>query len=212
MSHDLGRTWSAPRRIYENYECSSPIRELSGGRLIMPLYGRLEHGAYVARTAHGAVGISDDAGKTWSKAVVIDNGGHRLDETDVIELADGTLYAVSRPVMCFAVSKDRGNTWSISKPIGFEGHCPYLHRTRDGIVILAFRLHSASSTCLRYSLDQCKSWSDNVVVDKVIGAYPSMVNLKDGSVLVVYYEEGAKSAIRAKRFCASPTGITWLSP
>ena len=37
-----------------------------------------------------------------------------------------------------------------------------------------------------------------------------MVNLKDGSVLIVYYEEGAGSNIRAKRFRASNAGVQWL--
>jgi sialidase-1 len=206
-SDDMAKTWGQPRKLYEDYVCSSPIRELSDGRLIMPLYRETAAGAC------GAVGISDDGGKTWGKPVDIDNGGRRLDaETDVIERADGTLYAIQRDVMCYAISKDRGNTWSVSKDVGFPGHSPYLHRTADGIVVLAYRLHSAHSTCLRYSLDECKTWSDNIVIDKVIGAYPSMVNLKDGSVLVVYYEEGEKSAIRAKRFRASKAGIQWLSP
>ena len=35
------------------------------------------------------------------------------------------------------------------------------------------------------------------LIDHFIGAYPSMVNLRDGRVLCVYYEEGARSAIRA---------------
>ena len=47
-------------------------------------------------------------------------------------------------------------------------------------------------------------------VDGVGGAYPSMVNLKDGSVLIVYYEEGSGSSIRAKRFRAKRDGIKWL--
>ena len=109
----------------------------------------------------------------------IDNGGQRLDaETDIIELKDGTLYAAQRPAMCFSVSADRGRTWSVSKPMGFEGHCPYLLRTADDIILLAHRL---PATSLHYSLDECKTWSQNVPVDNVIGAYPSMVNLKDGS-------------------------------
>ena len=48
------------------------------------------------------------------------------------------------------------------------------------------------------------------MVDEVGGAYPSMVNLKDGSVLIVYYEEGPGSSVRAKRFRATRQGITWL--
>jgi hypothetical protein len=50
------------------------------------------------------------------------------------------------------------------------------------------------------------------MVDTVGGAYPSMVNLKDGSVLIVYYEEGSNSSIRAKRFRATSTGVEWLAP
>ncbi len=202
-STDLGRTWSAPQQISKNYYCSAPIRQISGGRLILGLYQELPN------TSAGAVAISDDGAKTW-RVVDIPNGGYRLDaETDVIELTDGALYAAQRPTMCFSVSKDRGETWSVSKPMGFEGHCPYFLRTRDNIILLA---HRVPNTSLHYSLDECKTWSKNVPVDPHIGAYPSMVNLKDGSVLIVYYEEGAGSSIRCKRFRATKSGIEWLLP
>jgi len=216
-SADLGKTWSEPRKLYDGtWYCSSPIRELSDGRLILPLYRQTP--------SAGAVGISDDGGETWSKAVDIDNGGHRLDaETDIIELTDGALYAVQREAMCSSVSRDRGETWSVSKPIDFAGHSPYLHRTNDGIIVLGYRALPLTrppgwqskypcSTKLRTSLDECQTWSDEIPVDAVSGAYPSMVNLKDGSVLIVYYEEGSGSSIRAKRFRASHTGVEWLSP
>jgi hypothetical protein len=202
-SGDLGETWSAPRRLFDDYYCSSPIRELPGGRLVLGLYRELP------KTSMGAVGTSDDGGKTW-RAVDIDNGGFRLDaETDVVRLADGTLYAAQRPQMCFSVSKDQGETWSVSRPIGFPGHSPYLLRTRQGIVLLAHRL---PATSLHYSLDECKTWSKNVPVDNVGGAYPSMVELGDGAVLIVYYEEGPGSSIRCRRFRPTNTGIEWLKP
>jgi glyoxylase-like metal-dependent hydrolase (beta-lactamase superfamily II) len=202
-SDDLGKTWSAPRQISKNYYCSSPIRELSSGRLILGLYAESE------KSAHGAVIFSDDGGKTWDKEVDINNSGYRLDaETDIIELKDGTLYAAQRAHMCYATSRDRGVTWTASKPIGFAGHCPYFLRTKDDIILLAHRL---PNTSLHYSLNECRTWSGNVPIDDVGGAYPSLVNLKDGSVLVVYYEEGAGSSIRAKRFRATKKGIEWLS-
>ncbi len=201
-SEDLGRTWSAPRQVAADAYCSAPIRELSDGRLILGLY-RETNG-----TSHGAVVYSDDGGDNWSHVIDIDNGGYKLDaETDIIELKDGTLYAAQRPTMCVSVSTDRGRSWSVSKPIGFEGHCPYFLRTPDDIILLAHRL---PSTSLHFSLDEGKTWSQNVPVDNVIGAYPSMVNLKDGSVLIVYYEEGAGSSIRAKRFRVSSQGVQWL--
>ena len=156
-------------------------------------------------SAHGAVTYSDDGGTTWSEVIDIDNGGHRLDaETDIIELSDGRLYAAERPAMCYSISSDRGRTWSVSQPIGFEGHCPYFLRARDNIIVLAHRL---PSTSLHYSLDEGKTWSQNILVDDVIGAYPSMVDLRDGSVLIVYYEEGAGSSLRAKRFRISDGGV-----
>ncbi len=201
-SDDLGRTWSEPKQITAEAYCSAPIRELSDGRLILGVYRETQG------SANGGVVLSDDGGITWSDVIDIDNGGVRLDaETDIIELKDGTLYAAQRPAMCFSISKDRGETWSVSKPMGFAGHCPYFLRTGDDIILLA---HRVPSTSLHYSLDECQTWSDNVPVDSVGGAYPSMVNLKDGSVLIVYYEEGSGSSIRAKRFRATPTGIQWL--
>ena len=124
-------------------------------------------------------------------------------------MKDGTLYAAQRPQMSFATSKDRGDTWTISQPMGFPGHCPYFLRTKDDVILLAFRL---PNTSLRFSRDEGKTWSDNVVIDEVIGAYPSMVELRDGSVLVVYYEEGGGSSIRAKRFRVTATGIEWIPP
>jgi hypothetical protein len=83
-----------------------------------------------------------------------------------------------------------------------------LFRTKDDIILLAHRL---PQTSLHYSLDEGKTWSETVRVDDFIGAYPSMANLADGSVLIVYYEEGVGSNIRARRFRASASGIEWLA-
>lgn len=206
-SDDLGRTWSKPRLITKDYYCSSPVRQLSDGRLILGLY------FYDEKTSRswGAVTISKDDGKTWSRVIDIDSGGMQLDaEPDVIELNDGTLYAAQRgrsETMGWSISKDGGKTWSVSKPFGFAGHCPYLHRTVDGFIVMAHRI---PRTSIHYSVDECKTWSSNIQVDEVGGAYPSMVNLKDGSVLIVYYEEGKGSSIRTKRFRLSLSGIEWL--
>lgn len=207
-SADLGKTWSEPRPISRDYYCSSPVRELPDGRLILGLYKEDRS----TGVSSGAVVISRDGGKSWGPVVDIDNGGFRLDaETDVIPLKDGRLYAIQREpktTMCYSISEDGGRSWSVSKPVGFPGHCPYLLRTNDDIIVLAHRL---PQTSLHFSLDDCLTWSENVLVDDFIGAYPSMVNLKDGSVLIVYYEEGEGSSIRVRRFRASKSGIQWLS-
>lgn len=206
VSDDGGQTWSQPRPIAgDKYYASAPVRELSDGRLMLGLY-------YANGDASGAVVTSKDGGDTWQDVVEIDNGPYRLDaETDVIELADGSLFAALRgdgeTLMCWSKSTDGGRTWSAAQSIGFLGHCPYLHRTVDGILIVG---HRQPSTSLHYSLDEARTWSENVLVDEMGGAYPSMVNLRDGSVLIVYYEEGEGSSIRAKRFRATHHGIEWL--
>lgn len=205
FSDDLGKTWSAPRLISADYYCSSPVRQLADGRLILGLYAEKDGKGW------GAVTLSEDQGDTWSPVIDIDNGGMPLDaETDVIELLDGSIYAAERgrgDTMAWSISKDGGKTWTVSQPYGFPGHCPYLLRTLDGILLMAHRL---PKTSLHYSLDDGKTWSENVPVDDVGGAYPSMVTLKDGTTLIVYYEEGEGSSIRAKRFLATHTGIKWL--
>lgn len=204
-SDDLGATWSEPRLITADYYCSSPIRELSDGRLALGLYKETDG------LSHGAVAFSEDGGMTWGAPADIDNNGMPLDaETDLIELKDGALHAAQRSAgetMAWSESRDGGKTWSVSAPYGFPGHAPYLHRTLNDVILLAHRL---PQTSLHYSLDEAKTWSENVLVDDFIGSYPSMVNLKDGTVLIVYYEEGAGSNIRAKRFLANSKGIHFM--
>lgn len=203
-STDMGKTWGEAAQIADGVYCSSPIRVHSSGRWILGLYREGPSGAT------GCVVTSDDEGKTWNPVVDIPNAGRKLDaETDVIELETGALLAVQRAQqgdMAWSVSVTRGDKWSLSQEIGFPGHCPYLHRV-DGTILLAFRL---PKTSLRYSRDEGQSWSENIMVDDKIGAYPSMVTKKDGTVLIVYYEEGAGSNIRARRFRVTDAGIEWL--
>lgn len=207
FSSDGGKTWTPPHGIAgREYYCSSPVRELSNGKHILGLYHE-EHGK-----PGGAATLSEDGARTWLEPERIDGGGRKLAaETDIIELKDGRLFAALRgdgeQQMCYSISRDHGRTWSGAREIGFLGHCPYLHRTVDGIILLG---HRQPATSLHYSLDETKTWSPNVRIDSLSGAYPSMVNLNDGSVLVVYYEEGPTSSIRAKRFRATPKGIEWL--
>jgi prepilin-type N-terminal cleavage/methylation domain-containing protein/prepilin-type processing-associated H-X9-DG protein len=206
-SSDMGVTWSTPQSLTPNsYAVSSPVRRLSNGRLVLGLY----YENIAAGIAHGAVTLSDDSGTTWTAPIKLPNpSGKYLDaETDVIQRKDGKLWAIQRsshsPAQ-YSTSSDLGNTWSDSQPLGFVAHCPYLLRTtHEGMILLGYRGYNTLDgsgpgfTALRYSLDECQTWSDPIVIDPLVGAYPSMVNLNDGSVLVTYYEEGNGSNIRSR--------------
>jgi hypothetical protein len=200
-STDRGKTWSAPWDLGLDVPywtaCSAPIRILPDGSLILGLY----HENAAVKTAFGATIRSEDGGKTWKDFATIDeNSGVRLDaETDILRLADGRLFAALRGDkvnMHYATSTDMGKTWSKVADIGFKGHCPYLLRHSSGMILLGVRIPNSA---VYWSTDETATWKGPLEVDPHRGAYPSMVELKDGTVLYVFYEEGAGSSIRGAR-------------
>lgn len=202
-SPDAGKAWSEPQKIVASYVTSSPIRELRSGRLIAPHYRSISY--------------SDDHGITW-KFREIDGPERKLTEADVIELTEGGLLAVHRGdgkvPMHVTRSTDQGETWSSPEPLPFFGHCPYLYRSDPQILVLSYREvlpDERYATSLRISRDDGRSWGESIRIDDLLGAYPSMARLKDGSTLVVYYEEGARSDLRARRFRITPEGVEWLT-
>jgi len=190
-SSDGGQTWSEPELVLPTFATSTPIRRLRSGRLLLIVYTVDGGGS----RSYPAVCLSDDRGRTWSAPhPIAERSGKRLDETDIFERRDGTLVAFMREVMCTAESHDGGRTWSEAHDLGFPGHCPYLLQTRSGVLLMG---HRVPETSLHYSTDEGRTWHGPVLIDHTIGAYPSLVALRDGRILCVYYEEGAGSAIRA---------------
>jgi hypothetical protein len=206
-SSDGGETWEAePRVVAAGWPSSAPVRELPDGTRLLGVYR--EEGA----TAYGGLIRSTDQGKTWSEPIPIGKGSAvRLDgETDLVLLKDGVLFAAlrgDRVNMHFATSPDAGLTWSPVKDIGFPGHCPHFTRLSTGEILLTHRL---PQTALHVSRDEGKTWQGPHQIDTTTGAYASTVELKDGTVLVVYYEEGEGSAVRARRFRLKPAGIEFV--
>jgi photosystem II stability/assembly factor-like uncharacterized protein len=208
FSHDDGRTWSKrPLTVAKGYAASAPVREVSPGRCLL--------GVYTESNGQGfaAIATSADGGLHWNTPLPISANCPTLPdgtETDIIRLKGGTLMAVIRSDkanMHFCLSQDEGRTWTPPQDIGFPGHAPHLTRLSSGEILLTHRL---PHTALHVSRDEGKSWQGPFVLDEVIGAYPSTVELKDGSVLAVYYEEGEDSAIRAMRFRLHRDGIEKL--
>ncbi len=207
FSHDGGHTWSKrPLTVAKGYAVSAPVREISPGRYLLGIY--TEGGErYFA-----AVIASDDC-LHWSKPVPLSANFPALpdgSETDLIRLKDGSLMAVMRSDkvnMHFCLSKDEGSTWTPPQDIGFPGHAPHLTRLSTGEILLTHRI---PQTALHVSRDEGRSWQGPYVLDEVGGAYPTTVELQDGSVLAIYYEEGEGSAVRALRFRLRKDGIEKL--
>ena len=129
----------------------------------------------------------------------------------MIRLSDGALYAAlrqSKGNMYCSISRDEGKSWSEARDIGFPGHCPHLTRLSTGEIILSHRM---PNTSIHVSRDECKTWQGPFEIDNCVGAYPATVELKDKTVLIVYYSEGPGSEIRAQRFRLVETGIEKLS-
>ena len=206
-SRDGGATWETEAQIVApEWPSSAPVRELPDGTRILGVYR--EDGT----TACGGIIRSIDGGKTWCAPIPIGQGsGVRLDaETDFVLLKNGDLYAAlrgDRVNMHFATSPDGGLTWSPVKDIGFPAHCPHFTRLSTGEILMVHRL---PLTALHVSRDEGKTWQGPYTVDQTPGAYPSTVELNDRTVLVVYYEEGARSAVRARRFRLNSDGLEFL--
>jgi len=205
-SHDGGKTWDKQARtlVPSGWVCSAPVREMPHGTYLLGVYRGHECGGVIRST---------DKGKTWCEPIPIGKeAGLPLDaETDVILLKDGTLYAALRSStinMHYATSPDLGLTWSPVQDIGFKGHAPHLYRLSTGEIVLT---HRVPATSMHVSRDEAKTWLGPYRIDTVGGAYPATVELNDGSLLVVYYEEGSGSAVRVRRFRLGNDGLESLA-
>ena len=101
-------------------------------------------------------------------------------------------------------TNDSGKTWWPVRSFGFKGHCPYFLRHCNGTLLLA---HRVPDTSLHWTSDDGKIWNGRVRFDSVGAAYPSMVELPDGLVYCVYYEEGKGSSIREIRLRVDQKGV-----
>jgi sialidase-1 len=223
-SYDNGNTWdkmpTSVNTSTPNWYCSAQVREMPDGTCVLPIYMEIK-----GEKAWGGVSRSKDKGKTWEPEVSIGKETKKYlpAETDVVLLKDKTLYAALRGDintlvnMHFATSKDYGKTWSSAEDIGFQAHSPSFTRLKSGEILMSYRafrddkVKKSGYTGLRISNDEGKTWAGPYLIDETWGAYPSVIELKDGSLLAIYYEEGKGSGIRVLKF-KKPSVKTGIDP
>ncbi len=91
-------------------------------------------------------------------------------------------------------SADGGKTWSEPRSIGVWGLPSHLLRLRDGRLLMSYgHRRKPFGNQARVSADHGKTWSEPLTLsaDGAGGdlGYPSTVELKDGSLLTVWYEK-----------------------
>jgi hypothetical protein len=209
-SVDGGLTWGPPERLPTTYkdqdnlagvfESGSPVA-LKDDHVILPLYVEKTRGHYVTVMIH-----SKDGGKTWGDAVEVDTEqsltfSYGFCEAAVARVSDGRLITLMRPGMHQAYSSDEGYTWTKATKLPVTGDAPGVLLTSSKLLVATFRYRGTSAMI---STNDGASWGRPWQIDTVGGAYSNQVELADGAILCVYYEEGAASSIRVAVFSVEP--------
>jgi len=202
-STDGGMTWSARYRCPVNSP-HGPI-QLSDGRL---LYAGKE--LWRGQSRIGVCESTDD-GLTWRWLAAIPTrkgDDHKnYHELHAVEAKDGRLVvqirnhnkANSRETLQ-STSSDGGKTWSEPRSIDVWGLPSHLLRLKDDRLLMTYgHRRKPYGNQARVSADHGTTWSAPMIIsgDGKGGdlGYPSTVQLKDGSLLSVWYE-----VMKASRF------------
>lgn len=196
-STDGGKSWSSPIATIVN----SPHgpTQLKDGRLL-----------YVGKqlwNTDGKIGVAEskDDGLTWTwlseiptrPGDAVRRGYHEL---FALETDDGRIVAqirnhnkpdVGSTLQC--ESSDGGKTWTVPKSIDVWGLPSHLLKLKDGRLLMTYgHRRPPFGNQARISTDQGRTWSAPLTIsaDGTAGdlGYPSTVELADGTLLTVWYE------------------------
>lgn len=152
--------------------------------------------------------ISKNEGKTWKILSKVEHPDefsdtHIVCEPHAIELENGDILGAIRVedktkpydyTVHLCKSTDGGATWSKPMPTGICGSPPHFFRHSSGAIILTYGRRIAP--CGQYAIisyDEGKSWSNEISISPTSPdwdhGYPSTTELKDGSLITVYYQK-----------------------
>ena len=205
VSHDGGMTWGETVQLPVSTP-HGPI-VLKDGTIF---YLGKEHYSEGAETPHViSVWVSSDEGMTWSKRGELSppegTNWNNFHEPHVVELDNGRLIGIIRAqgpevayhfTMYQSISDDGGRTWSDMVPLGVCGSPPHLIKHSSGALVLVYgrRAEPFGERAL-VSRDNGETWEDDYIISETTPCdlgYPCSVELSDGSILTVYYQQYEK--------------------
>ena len=206
-SEDDGASWSPPEEITEdvkrpwwNWYATGPTHgiQLRDGRLLIPC----DHGDPEApgHDFRSHVVLSDDGGETWRLGGVLDE---KTNECVAVECLDGRVYLnmrsyAGRNRRAIAWSDDGGESWSpvtldetLIEPVCQASAC---RLSVDPPRVLFSNPASVRRERLtvRWSGDECRTWSAGKVLHEGPSAYSDLAVLPDGRIACLY-ERGESS-------------------
>jgi hypothetical protein len=198
-SSDGGRTWSQKRPLPAPWPNASPFGKITvcnDGTALLSLYRTPSDGVAILR--------SKDSGKTWGDVSILPG----KDETQVIELPDGRLMALTRLEgqtdfgLLLSESDDKGYSWVRSQKLLRAMEWPFdatLLRSGDLLLSYGSRTNPFGAGVI-LNKNAGKTWNeehrvllgwDSLSTDT---GYPSTVQLDDGSIVTMYYAVGTASS------------------
>lgn len=202
-SDDSGRTWSDPVMAIERrgFSCKNGI-VLKDGRMLLPVYDDSSGGKWATSMLR-----SSDEGKTWQwVGQVLAGGGKAGGEPAVVELDSGEILTALRSRdghIWFAQSRDAGDTWGVPYASEFAAaiSSQALFRTKAGQVLLAYnncKPPARTPLALRLLDQKTMKWSEPIEIAHAPApgkevwssqvSYPSITELNDGTLVVVWTE------------------------
>lgn len=212
-TNDNGETWSESQKLTSLFEnnlhnwtlhLSGPGHgiQLSNGRLILQIWHRREISFPVEERNYGVSFIySDDFGENWQNGGTIPIGIEKLNESRIVELANGELLlnarsgAFSTSPRYLSKSFDKGLNWTKPEEIkslspAFATDSGFINFTQNGKDLLVFT--RPSDEVLRKNLtvylseDEGKSWKHSKMIYEGFAGYSDVVLLPNLSFGMIY--------------------------
>lgn len=164
--------------------------------------------------------VSTDGGYSWKKQgeCKIPDGYYRSNfhEPHCLEIENGKILGLIRAegknvpqgfTFFKTFSSDYGKTWSKPECTDIPGSPPHLMKHSSGAVVCSYaRRKDNYSIRAVISNDGGKTFGDEIVLDDSSDSsdlgYPASVELKDGSILTVYYQHFKSSEASNDSYCS----------